>query len=257
MRSKNFFLIFFLGLFVSACSFPSSKYTTAEVIDGDTLVLASGYHLRLIGIDTPEVREKKAGKFVYNPQPYALAAKKFVEEKIRKAKLRVEYDKQLKDQFGRLLGYCFIQKQNQELFLNAEILKAGLAVLYVRLPNIKYLPQLEKAQSQAERAKKGLWSEPAVSPAQAKNFLGQIRTVKGRVYSAYEGKNVILLKLWPASCRFHITIFKDSLPLFQKAGIDPLKFYLGKEISVSGRVRKYHSYYEVICGAPFQIRRAE
>lgn len=255
MRLKYFFLLFsFAGFLFSNLGCQNSPRSVAEVIDGDTLILAGGRHLRLIGIDTPEVRRKIKGEFVYDPQPYALAATEFVRRQLKKGKVRLEFDIQKQDQFGRLLGYCFIDTGAGEIMLNSEILKAGLGVVYVRFPDVKYLSRLVAAEEEARRSQCGLWSQPEITPQAAKDFVGQIRTVKGKVYAVYEGRRVILLHLASSEADFHITIFKDSLALFSRRHIDPSRFYLHKTVIVTGRIRKYKGAIEIIVGCPEQIR---
>lgn len=48
-----------------------------QVIDGDTIILETNQHVRLIGVDTPEIKSK------YNPRTeyFALQAKQFVEQR--------------------------------------------------------------------------------------------------------------------------------------------------------------------------------
>ena len=74
---KRYLLFLVLPLFLSFCSDVRSDYSQikiAEVVDGDTLLLDNGQYLRLIGIDTPEIRKKTSQGFVYDPAPFSLEA---------------------------------------------------------------------------------------------------------------------------------------------------------------------------------------
>lgn len=70
----------------------------------------------------------------------------------------LEYDKGDKtDRYGRALGYIFIDGT----LLQKTLVSEGLArVAYVKEPNTKYLPELEKAEVQAKSKHLGIWSIP-------------------------------------------------------------------------------------------------
>ncbi|NOZ81793.1 MAG: hypothetical protein GXO63_01445 [Candidatus Micrarchaeota archaeon] len=104
--------------------------TVVRVIDGDTVVIASGEKVRLIGIDTPE-----RGERCY------LEAKRFLESVVLFKNVSLERDSENRDRYGRLLRYIFIN----ETLVNALILEKGLGVLYIIPPNEKYRSALESA----------------------------------------------------------------------------------------------------------------
>ena len=134
------FLALSIILFFSAC-YPSQNYSNIEVIeviDGDTVKLSNGRLMRYIGIDTPEVRIKTNKEFVYNPQPLSLEAKQFNRQLVEGKQVRVEFDVERFDRYGRILGYCFVG----DIFVNQALIEEGYAVLYTRPPNIKYTDAL-------------------------------------------------------------------------------------------------------------------
>ena len=126
-----------------------------EVIDGDTVILESGEHLRYIGIDTPE-RE----------QPFYQEAKELNQKLVEGKEIRIEWDVQKKDKYGRLLGYVYVGNR----FVNAEMIKSGLANLYTVPPNVKHTDYFLKLQNEAKEKKLGIWSE-AKKPE--KNYLAR------------------------------------------------------------------------------------
>src|SRR4030065_366152 len=81
-------------LLPSACQQPSDMALVTKVIDGDTIVIEGGYHVRYIGIDAPE-----SGEFYY------LEAKQANEDLVAGKKIRLESDISDKDSYGRLLRY--------------------------------------------------------------------------------------------------------------------------------------------------------
>lgn len=126
-----------------------------EVIDGDTIVLQSGEHVRYIGIDTPE-----------KDQPFYREAKELNQKLVEAKEIRIEFDVQKKDKYGRLLGYVYVG----ETFVNAELVRNGLANLYTVPPNVKHTDYLLKLQSEAKEKKLGIWSE---TKKPEKNYLAR------------------------------------------------------------------------------------
>lgn len=144
-----------LALFVFlACLCPSflgctprvteDLYLVAKVIDGDTVELSTGEKLRYIGIDTPEKKE-----------PFYSEAKNYNRRLVEGKRIKIEFDVQKKDKYGRLLGYVYVDG----LFVNVEMLKAGLAVLYTYPPNVKYADYFTLIQKKARQERVGVWSE--------------------------------------------------------------------------------------------------
>lgn len=255
MRIRYF--LFFICLIFLSCTKPSYDYShikITRVIDGDTLVLENNRHLRLIGIDTPEIRKKTDTGFIYDPAPFSLEAKEFVKNLAEQKEARVEFDLEKKDKYNRLLGYCFIKKDRKEILLNEEILKEGFAVLYTFPPNVKYVDKFIKAQRQARKKQKGLWGAyQVISPPEAHKFIGQIRTVRGKVLSTYRSEKVIFLNFGQGyKTDFTVVIFKKSFKYFYSKSISPDLYYRGRIIEVTGRIREYNGP-EIIVNSPLEI----
>lgn len=244
-------LIFLSFLIFSCCASQDySQLKVSEVIDGDTVRLSNGKLLRYIGIDTPEIRIKKENDFVYSPQPFSLKAKEYNRKLVENKIVEVEFDVEKKDRYGRLLGYCFVNG----VFVNAKLIEEGYAVLYTYPPNVKYVDLFVKLQKKAREEENGLWGGfAAINHADAHLYINQIRTVRGRVLNIYKSSKCILLNFgrdWRTD--FTAVIFNNSLNFFYEKGIDPLVFYKGKLIEVSGRIREYNGP-EIIVNAPYEI----
>ena len=121
-----------------------------RVIDGDTIVIANGMHLRLIGIDTPESvhpdksRNTEAGK----------TASAFTKAKIEGKTVYLEKDVSETDKYGRLLRYVYLKDGT---FFNEFLVKEGMATPATFPPDVKYADIFIKAQQYAIANKKGLW----------------------------------------------------------------------------------------------------
>ena len=108
------FLIFLIFLF-AGCSSPVgynhpnayNHIKVTKVIDGDTVRLSNGKLLRYIGLDTPEVRIRKRGRFIYDPQPFSLEAKEMNRKLVENKFVRVEFDVEKLDNDSSMLVHHF------------------------------------------------------------------------------------------------------------------------------------------------------
>jgi micrococcal nuclease len=241
-----------LFFFLVACS-PAdySEIKVKEVIDGDTIILSTGEHLRYIGIDTPETRVKKGNKFVYDPQPFSREATQFNKKLVEGKIVKIEFDLVRKDRYGRLLGYCFIGGT----FVNKKLIEEGYAVLYTYPPNLKYVDSLAESQKYARKNDKGIWGVyQTINHKQAHKFINQIRTIKGKVLNTYKSDKCTYLNFGSNyKTDFTVVIFNNSLDYFHKKGINPVDFYPGKLVEVSGKIREYNGP-EIIINSPEEIR---
>ncbi len=122
-------------------SCPSSfEVVVTKVIDGDTILVEGGYHIRLLGIDADE-----------KDYPCYLPAKKYLENLILGKKVRLERDKEDVDKYGRCLRYVFLNGKNVNLLL----VKNGFAVARFYLPNLKYYKEIQNAEKFAKEHKIG------------------------------------------------------------------------------------------------------
>ena len=158
MNNMRFLALFLVVLLLSGCldqdNKTSGKYFVKKVIDGDTVELADGSRVRYIGIDTPEVRKHRGDGWVYDPEPYAENAKKYNEMLILGQRVKLEFDKEERDKYGRLLAYVFTKDSKM---VNKELLEQGYAKVLVIPPNVKYADVFKKTQERAKEARRGIW----------------------------------------------------------------------------------------------------
>ncbi|MEA3401726.1 MAG: thermonuclease family protein [Armatimonadota bacterium] len=124
----------------------SGEALCTRVIDGDTIELADGEHVRYIGIDTPEMRPVEA---------WAEAATRANRELVEGKILRLVLDVEERDRYGRLLAYVYVD----DTFVNAELVRRGLAQVVTYPPNVRHQDELLRLQRQAREAGRGLWSD--------------------------------------------------------------------------------------------------
>jgi micrococcal nuclease len=124
--------------------------TCVKVIDGDTVVLDGNEIVRLIGIDTPETKDPRKPVQYYGREAYEFT-KRLVEGK----KVRLAYDLNKKDKYGRTLAYVYLENGT---FLNAEVVKQGYGFAY-RYFLFKYFDEFKQYEREARANEIGLWSD--------------------------------------------------------------------------------------------------
>jgi micrococcal nuclease len=122
-----------------------------RVVDGDTIVLAGGERVRYIGVDTPE--SVKPGTPV---QCFAKAASRFNARLVEGKRVRLRYDAERQDRYGRTLAYVY--REGDNLFVNAELVRRGYATTLTIPPNVAHADDFRRLASGARRAGRGLWS---------------------------------------------------------------------------------------------------
>ena len=144
-------------LLINTSLFASDFYTCTRVVgvlcleplvDGDTIIVEKIGKVRLIGVDTPETKHPRKPVEYFGKEASAFT-KKIVEGK----EVRLGYDWQRKDRYGRILAYVYLEDGT---FLNAEIIKQGYGHAYTKYP-FKYLEQFRKYEKEARENKRGLW----------------------------------------------------------------------------------------------------
>jgi micrococcal nuclease len=118
--------------------------TVQRVIDGDTVELADGRRVRLLGINTPE-----------SEQPYYQEAKNYLEGLVEGEEVGLEYDVQPTDQYGRTLAYMW----DDGSMVNIVMARQGYASTYTLQPNVKYQEEILAAERSARQNGRGLWQE--------------------------------------------------------------------------------------------------
>jgi micrococcal nuclease len=128
----------------------ATSAVVARVVDGDTVVLRGGERVRYIGVDTPE--SVKPGTPV---QCYAKAASRFNAQLVEGRRVRLRYDAERHDRYGRTLAYLY--RARDGLFVNAELVRRGYARVLTIPPNVAHAGQFRRLAARARRAGRGLW----------------------------------------------------------------------------------------------------
>ena len=145
-------------------SYDYTNIVVKRVVDGDTLVLASGERVRLIGIDTPEIHEsdklyrdsKRSQQSVAGIKEMGRYSYQFTKDLVEGKTVSLEFDVERQDKYERLLAYVYLKDGT---FVNAEIIKQGYASLMTYPPNVKYADLFLKLYQEARENKRGLWKD--------------------------------------------------------------------------------------------------
>ena len=129
-----------------------------RVVDGDTIELRDGRLVRYIGIDTPEVRRRVAGRWTEDPEPFGLAAAAANRALVDGRTVRLEYDIQRTDRYGRLLAYVYVRlADGAEVMVNERLVAEGIAQPMTIPPNVRHAERLRALADEARRGRRGLW----------------------------------------------------------------------------------------------------
>ena len=141
---------------------PTTEATVERVIDGDTIVVAYGgqeYHVRYIGMDTPETKDPNTALQWMGPQ--ATAAN---EALVAGQTVYLEKDVSETDQFDRLLRYVWLTDGATWTLVNLELVRQGVAIAKSYPPDTKFDAVYLEAQGVAQASAVGLWRPTPAPP---------------------------------------------------------------------------------------------
>ncbi len=124
------------------------EVTVVRVIDGDTIVVSGDIHVRLIGVDTPETTG--------GLQCFGSEATRYLNELLPVGtRVRLAYDVERLDRYGRTLGYVY--KLTDGVFVNLAVARNGFAAQLTVPPNVAHAEEFRAAVAEARSADLGLW----------------------------------------------------------------------------------------------------
>jgi endonuclease YncB( thermonuclease family) len=180
----------------------------AYVLDGDTLILADQRHVRLIGINAPEI-----GKDGVPDQPLSRAARGALEDLVGGKTVELVFGHETHDHYGRLLAHVDLAdgRSVQELLLSS-----GLAVHVAIPPNLDHQQAYAAAEQLARASKRGIWSMAYYEPVPAEQLHlndSGFRFVVGRIEDVWRSKKYVHLVMTP---RLHVLVPLPDLRYFDQ-----------------------------------------
>ena len=210
----------------SPCEIPSAdSYGVVEhVYDGDTVRLRDGRHVRLIGIDAPEI-----GRNGRPSEPHARQSRETLQRLLDASRdVWLVTGVEARDGHGRLLAHLGLRDGRN---LQQALLEQGMAVVLAVPPNTPlvhcYLPADRRARGQ----RLGVWRDASRGPLDAANLArtaSGFRLVRGRVHTLRETRSSLWLEMGP---RFSARIARKDIERFDRVALDAL---VGRTVIVRG-----------------------
>jgi micrococcal nuclease len=197
-----------------------------HIIDGDTVITVNNEHIRLIGIDTPEINNRTGDNEIG-----AVAAKNY----LRMLLVGVDtigmiLDEEKQDQYGRTLAHLYLTDGTN---IQAKLLQTGLAVPFTYPPNLKYTVCYYRVSEQAEKQQQGLWGlsrYQAVNLEELSDNASGYRIINAKVQKIIDSEHSLKLHF---NRDFIVSIGKSDLKFFQTMDINTT---LGNQTQVRGEL---------------------
>jgi len=141
-----------VAILIGLSEAPAYAERVRHVIDGDTVVMQDNQRVRLIGVDAPEIENRKYGR---KGEYFGKDAKYFLNELVRGKQVRLERDQEEFDRYGRLLAYLYLEDGT---LVNKKLIEQGYAEAYQKFP-YRYKQDFKLAEQAARQGKKGLWAD--------------------------------------------------------------------------------------------------
>jgi len=169
-----------------------AQVRVSHVIDGDTVRLSDGRHLRLIGVDTPELAHNGAPA-----QPLGIEARDRLRQLLAQHQntLNLRYDNERHDRYGRLLAHAFLVDGSS---IEAWLQEQGLGTVLVVPPNDWNTTCYQSTVRQARGKQRGIWALPAyrvVESTQHASAGDGFRLIAGRVRHVGASRHAVWLDL--------------------------------------------------------------
>jgi len=168
LRAPLIVLALLLALLLSRCGeggggdgadrMPTLTARVVRVIDGDTIEVelpdGSDEDVRYIGIDTPETVKPDTPVQCGGPRAHEVN-----DQLVGGRSVTLRFDAERRDVYGRLLTYVYLPGAagGHALFVNADLVRRGLARTLTIPPNDSFAPLFARLAGRAGARGRGLW----------------------------------------------------------------------------------------------------
>lgn len=167
----------------AACTLETSfSATVTKIIDGETVVLDDSTELRLVGALVP----RDTDVFAAGSWKPALNSTVFLRELLLNRVVTIAVAEPARDRYGRRVTHVFVEGGSGRLWVQGEMLKAGMARAYTLPGRTACLAELLAHEAFARSQRAGLWSERVYRIKQSGNVKGLMR-MRG-TFQIVEGK---------------------------------------------------------------------
>ncbi len=212
------------------------------IVDGDTVILADGRQIRLVGIQAPKLPLGRAG---FEAWPLAEAAKAALSVISLGREVRLAYGGRRGDRHGRVLAHLTDNTGGREFggWIQGALLERGMARVYSFQDNRALVPEMLALEAAARDNRRGIWADPFYdirTPEAADRYLGRFELIQGRVRDVAIVRGRVYLNFgadWRSD--FTATLAPKVRRLFESEQIDP-NTYRGRIVRVRGWLKSWN-----------------
>ncbi|MDR9466783.1 thermonuclease family protein [Marinospirillum sp.] len=209
------------------------KVAVSHVYDADTLTLADGRRVRLLGIDAPELGRRGDAH-----EPFALEGRDYLRGLMEEAdhQVLIHQGEEKQDRHGRLLAYLFLPDGRN---INRLLLEQGYVMQVFIAPDTDYAKCLQSHEDQARQQRLGIWSQkeyqPGIPSRAVPDSTQGAAIVRGRVVRIGESRDNLWINL---EGRVALQIPKADLERFDEAQLRNLE---GRRVKARGWIVRENS----------------
>ncbi|HEX9646837.1 MAG TPA: thermonuclease family protein [Alphaproteobacteria bacterium] len=221
---------------------PGGEGVVALVVDGDTLALADGTVVRLVGLQAPKLALGRAG---LSDWPLAEEARAALAELALGQRVTLRYGGRRSDRHGRALAHLV---RADGVWIQDRMLARGMARVYSFADNRALVADMLASEAGARAALRGIWAHPFYRPRAADRLdgaIGSFQLVEGTVEAAALVRGRLYLNFgadWRED--FTVTVAPRLRPDFERAfaalGLDSLEALAGRRVRVRGWIDRYN-----------------
>ncbi len=180
---RVFLCVLLLAALASGAQAKTWRVKVKAVVDGDTLVLASGDRLRLRGIDAPETSRSGGGQY------YGKQSREHLSELVFGRHVMLDRGELGTDRYGRLVGLASLDDGR---LVNLLMVEAGAAFVYPHSSDQDraLARRLLAAQITAMEQGRGFWPALLSSSGARAGFVGTKNSKRFHVLTCAQGRKI-------------------------------------------------------------------
>jgi endonuclease YncB( thermonuclease family) len=227
------------------------RATVKWVYDGDSLLLKDKRKIRIIGIDTPEIKHHKQ-----KAQAYGAKAREALRVLLKNHNYQVllRYGQERRDKYNRILAHVYLPNG---INISNWMLEQGYAKTLAFPPNIQLAKCYKRAEEVAQAQSLKIWrykSHKIRSAASLPRRISGYVRLKGKISKIKHYKKSLVIELQSNSkTHINLKIKKKNLKYFTEIAPDKL---WNKTIIVTGILKNKKGRRTLYVSHPTQIKQA-
>ena len=216
---------------------PGGQGRVVEVVDGDTVILADGLAVRLVGIQAPKL---SLGRANVRDWPLAAEARDALAALVLDEVVALSYGGQRRDRYDRALAHLHLDDGR---WVQGALLRDGWARVYSFRDNRAAVAEMLELERQARAGRRGIWRLDwyrVRTPEETADDVGSFQLVEGRVRAVALVRGRLYLNYgddWRTD--FTVTVAPRDLKRFARAGF-PYAELEGHRIRARGWLKSFN-----------------